>query len=149
MQGHTMKSAVTLCAATAFAAVMATASAAPAASPPSTAQRPVLVDCTWQPQEHPTDFMIACGDGNSRLSSLHWSVWGPESAVATGINTVNDCKPYCAAGRFHDYPVVVRLDNPRPWKGHSPLRQYTVMNLIYTHDSPEGSGRTVSYPLWS
>ncbi|MEU5046023.1 hypothetical protein AB0G40_34550, partial [Streptomyces griseorubiginosus] len=34
---------------------------------------PVLVDCLWHPRVRPTNFMLACGDGNSRLASLHWT----------------------------------------------------------------------------
>jgi hypothetical protein len=134
-----------------LSAVMGAASTAPAASPPPhAAQRPghpVLVDCFWHPQVRPADFILACGDGNSRLSSLHWSRWGQDAAVATGVNEVNDCKPYCAAGRFHSYPVVVLLDQPQSWKEHPRLRHYTRVSLVYTDARPDGSGRVVSYPL--
>jgi hypothetical protein len=132
-----------------------TASAVLAAAPPAahaaTAQpgRPVLVDCLWHPQVHPGDFMIACGDGNSRLTSLRWSRWGSDSAEAKGFNVVNDCKPYCAAGKFHSYPVIVRLDHPMSWKKHPQMQHYTQMSLLYTNGRPEGFARTVSYPLWN
>lgn len=155
MRSHTISTAVTLCAAASLVAAVGTASAAPATAHPvaNAAQtqtgHPVLVDCLWHPQVHPGDFMIACGDGNSRLVSLTWSHWGANSAEARGVNMVNDCKPYCAAGTFHAYPVIVRLDRPMPWKKHPQMQQYTQMNLVYTHGSPEGFGPAVSYPLWS
>jgi hypothetical protein len=47
-------------------------------------QDPVLVDCLWHPEVRPTDFMLACGDGNSRLTSLRWTDWNANSATATG-----------------------------------------------------------------
>jgi hypothetical protein len=103
----------------------------------------------WHPQVRPADFLLACADGNSRLSSLHWSRWGPDAAVARGFNVVNDCKPYCAAGTFHSYPVVVRLDHPQPWKKHPQLQHYTQMSLVYTDGRPDGFGRVVNYPLWN
>ncbi|MFE2431657.1 hypothetical protein ACFXJ5_33615 [Streptomyces sp. NPDC059373] len=106
-----------------------------------------VVDCFSQPRVRPGHFLIACGDGNSNLVSLHWSRWAQTSAVARGFNEVNDCKPYCAAGRFHSYPVIVRLDHPRPWKGH-PAKRFTRMSLVYTHGSPDGLHRTVTYSLW-
>ncbi|MEU1597137.1 hypothetical protein ABZ468_30880 [Streptomyces sp. NPDC005708] len=155
MRRHSVSTTVTLCAVASLAAAMGPASAAPVAAPPSVhtearqPEQPVLVDCLWQPQVHPGDFMIACGDGNSRLSSLRWSQWGPDAALATGINLVNDCKPYCAAGKFHSYPVVVRLDRPEPWKKHPQTQQFTRMNLVYTDDRPEGFEQAVTYPLWS
>ncbi|WP_373558888.1 MULTISPECIES: hypothetical protein [Streptomyces] len=134
-----------------------TASSTPAPSPPptptSTAQRqagqPVMVDCFWHAQVRPTDFILACGDGNSRLTSLRWSQWHRDSAVAEGFNVVNDCKPYCAAGKFHSYPVIVRLNATQPWKKHPELSQYTQLSLVYTKGKPDGFGQWVDLPLWN
>jgi hypothetical protein len=109
----------------------------------------VIIDCDLHPRVRPAEFLLACADGNNRLSSLHWSHWGQDSAAATGINVVNDCKPYCAAGTFHSYPVVVRLDHARPWKKHPGQLRYARMSLGFTDGRPEGSGRVVVYPLWS
>jgi hypothetical protein len=152
MRKHTVTTTGTLCAAASLVAALGTASAAPAASPPAAQQRsgsPVIVDCLWHPKVRPADFMIACGDGNSLLSSIHWSQWGSGSAVAKAVNVVNDCKPYCAAGKFHPYPVIVRLDHPQPWKKQPQLQHYTRMSLTYTDGRPDGFGRVVTYPLWN
>ena len=140
------------------AATLATAAGTPteARSAPAPAAQtapqgvdvPVLVDCLWHPEVRPVDFMLACGDGNSRLASLHWSRWGTDSARAEGVNWVNDCKPYCAAGRFHAYPVTVTLDHPRPWKKRPQLSHYSRITLVYPDGRPEQFSRTVSYPLW-
>ncbi|MET8248068.1 hypothetical protein ABZV31_28890 [Streptomyces sp. NPDC005202] len=146
--------AVTLCAAASLAATLGAASAAPTVSSAAAHEvkqqgNPVIVDCFWHPQERPDAFILACGDGNSRLSSLHWSQWGADSAVAKGFNLVNDCKPYCAAGKFHSYPVVVRLDRPQPWKKHPQLEHYTQMSLVYTSGRPDGFEQVMTYPLWN
>ncbi|MDT7842029.1 hypothetical protein [Streptomyces justiciae] len=109
---------------------------------------PVLVDCLWHPHVRPADFMLACGDGNSRLASLHWTRWDVGSARAEGVNWVNDCKPYCAAGHFHAYPVTVRLDRARPWKKQPQVSHYSRITLTYPAARPEQFGPTVSYPLW-
>lgn len=157
MRRNSIRTAFTVCAAASLAAVMGTASAAPATSHAThathaTQQRqapPVLVDCFWHPDVRPAEFILACGDGNSRLVSLHWSHWNQNSAVARGVNMVNDCKPYCAAGKFHSYPVIVRLDHPQPWKKQPQVQHYTRMTLTYTHDHPDGYAQRVSYPLWN
>ncbi|MER8007907.1 hypothetical protein [Streptomyces sp. NPDC094149] len=154
MRGQVISTAVALCfAASLTAAATAPPSAArPASAPAAQAARPatgpVLVDCFWHARVRPADFMLACGDGNSRLASLRWTTWGRNSAKAQGVNWVNDCKPYCAAGRFHAYPVVVRLDHAQPWKKHPRLRHYTRMTLVYDTDRPRSFPRTVVYPLW-
>ena len=147
MRRHTMVTAVTFCAAALLAPAVGTSSAAPSAARP--VPPPVIVDCFWHPDVRPADFMIACGDGNSRLASLHWSRWDASSARATGVNVVNDCKPYCAAGTFHSYPVVVRLDRAQPWKKHPQVQHYTRMSLVYTNGRPSGYARVTTYPLWN
>ncbi|MET7982003.1 MULTISPECIES: hypothetical protein [unclassified Streptomyces] len=151
MRTNSIRTAFTVLAAAALTAVMGTASAAPAAPHPVKQRQatPVLVDCLWHPDVRPTDFILACGDGNSRLTSLHWSHWNQHSAVAQGVNLVNDCKPYCAAGKFHSYPVVVVLDHAQPWKKKPQVQHYAQLTLIYTHDHPDGYAHKVSYPLWN
>lgn len=153
MYKHTVVGVVTLCAAALLAPAVGTSSAAPAvhAVPAAHQQReaPVLVDCLWHPKVRPADFLLACGDGNSRLASLHWSSWTQNSATATGFNMVNDCKPYCAAGHFHSYPVVVRLDDPQPWKKHPRLQHYSRIRLVYTDGRPDKFAHVVTYPLWN
>ncbi|MFD9096588.1 hypothetical protein [Streptomyces collinus] len=149
MRGSVMGTAVTLAAGALLAASMSTASA----GPPDTAakaqpRQPVLVDCQWNRDVRPTDFILACGDGNSRLAGLNWTHWGGGRAKAAGVNWVNDCKPYCAAGRFHPYPVVVRLDRPEPWKKHPDVQHFTRMTLTYDNARPDGFPKVVTYPLW-
>ncbi|MEU7058050.1 hypothetical protein [Streptomyces sp. NPDC046197] len=145
--------AVTFCAAVSLTAPLGTASAAPSTAPMAAhavtrqAGRPVIVDCSFNPRERPHDFILACGDGNSRLASLHWSQWGSRSATARGFNFVNDCKPYCAAGRFHSYPVIVRLDEPRPWAKDPQFQRFTRISLLYPADRPEGYEPVMTFPL--
>ncbi|MFJ3222027.1 hypothetical protein ACIPJS_01485 [Streptomyces sp. NPDC086783] len=153
MAKNVFRAAVLFGAAAALAA--ATAAASPAAAPRSAdtagqrVSRTVLVDCFERSQVRPADFILACGDGNSRLTSLHWTRWDAKRAVATGFNVVNDCKPYCAAGTFRSYAVTVRLDHPQTWKKQPQLSHYTRMSLTYTDGRPDGYARTVHQPLWN
>ncbi|MEU3982146.1 hypothetical protein AB0F77_18920 [Streptomyces sp. NPDC026672] len=138
-----------------LAGVTTSAAATPTGSAPASADRavrvstaPVLVDCTWRSTVRPDDFILACGDGNSRLTQLRWSEWGTGSATASGVNMVNDCKPYCAAGTFRSYDVTVRLDRPRSWAKNPQMDHYTRMSLTYASERPEGFTRVMTYPLW-
>ncbi|MFD7496302.1 hypothetical protein ACFV8T_28600 [Streptomyces sp. NPDC059832] len=158
MQKRNLRTAVMLCAATALAAaipVPASASAATSASAAASASsesRPsahvVAVDCFSGARVRPGDFLLACGDGNNRLIDIHWSHWGPTSAAGTALDAVNDCQPYCAAGKFHTYPVIVRLDRPEAWKTHPGLRQFTRLHLVYTDGRPAHTERVVTHELW-
>ncbi|MEV6841561.1 hypothetical protein AB0N17_45235 [Streptomyces sp. NPDC051133] len=107
-----------------------------------------MVDCLWHARIRPTYFVLACGDGNSRLSSLMWSHWGFRSAVAQGYSVVNDCKPYCALGTFHSYPVTIRLSGPKPLKDDAQHLHYTQLTISYEgYNRPEGFPQTLVYPL--
>ncbi|KFG72030.1 hypothetical protein [Streptomyces mutabilis] len=155
MGRNPMRAAITCCAAAALAVAMGTSYAAPSAQHTATdraahsrqTQDPVLIDCASQPRVRPEAFVLACGDGNSRLVSVHWLRWDANAAVGRGTNAVNDCDPYCAAGTFRSYPVTVRLDQPRASEADPGERHYTRVTLTYTDGRPDGFPRTVSYPL--
>ncbi|WP_327302780.1 hypothetical protein OG730_03675 [Streptomyces sp. NBC_01298] len=153
---RTVRTATLLCAVAAMTAAVLPASATssartgagvahPARDP---AQDPVVVvDCSSQAQMRPAEYLLACGDGNNRLVGLRWNTWGPRSATATGTDMVNDCRPYCAAGRFRAYPVTVTLGDPQPWPDHPDLRRFTTIRLLYTDTAPEPVPKDVTYKL--
>jgi hypothetical protein len=68
--------------------------------------------------------------------------------VGSGLDMVNDCQPYCAAGKFHSYPVTVRLDRPATWQKHPELQRFTRLQLVYTDGRPAQTEREVTYKLW-
>ncbi|HEX3226816.1 MAG TPA: hypothetical protein VHQ89_12035 [Gaiellaceae bacterium] len=72
----------------------------------------VFTGCTHQPSVRPASVVFACGDGNFYATTLHWSNWSATAASAKGVGHANDCRPYCAAGHFHAYPLAVRLSRP-------------------------------------
>ncbi|MEV6112860.1 hypothetical protein AB0L59_10090 [Streptomyces sp. NPDC052109] len=152
MRGTLVGTAVTLAAGALLTAAMTTASASPptpaAAGGRAGVTRPVLVDCFFHKNVRPAEFILACGDGNSRLAGLQWTQWGPNGAKAVGVNWVNDCKPYCAAGTFHSYPVVIRLTGREQWKKHPSFQRYAQMSLTYTGARPDGFNQVMTYPLW-
>ncbi|GGN11384.1 hypothetical protein [Streptomyces fuscichromogenes] len=151
MRKPVVGTAMGLGAALLLTAGMTTASATPPTPPAARAavQHPVLVDCLWHQRFRPTDFLLACGDGNSILTGMHWTKWNDDTAVGQGVNVVNDCKPYCAAGKFHKYPVTVRLDRPTAWTKHPNVQHFTRMNLTYSDARPEGYTQVMSYPMWN
>lgn len=107
----------------------------------------VVVDCFSQAQMRPEEYLLACGDGNNRLVALRWGTWGARTATATGTDMVNDCRPYCAAGRFRAYPVKVTLSNPEAWPEHPDVRRFTTIRLLYTDTAPDPVAKDVTYKL--
>jgi hypothetical protein len=108
---------------------------------------PVVLDCSGKPQTQPSEYVLACGDGNNYLTSAHWTRWNGVSAYATATDVANDCRPYCAAGHFHTFPVDVTLTDPVPWQGHAGQTRYTKVTLFYPGARPAGAAQTVSLPL--
>ncbi|MFF2009546.1 hypothetical protein ACFVWY_10790 [Streptomyces sp. NPDC058195] len=158
MQKHQLRTAFTWCATTALAVAISLPASASTAAParPSVAAstashstaRVVAIDCFSNTQVRPGDFLLACGDGNNRLTDIHWSHWGSSSAIGTALDVVNDCQPYCAAGKFHSYPVIVRLDRPEPTRAHPDVQQFTRIKLVYTDAVPDHTGRVMTQELW-
>ena len=106
--------------------------------------RTVVLNCLGHPQVRPGRFTLACADANDYLTGLAWKSWGPRLASATGVQAVNDCMPYCAAGHFHRYPVDVVLWHPA---ADGPgTQRYTSITLLYpgAHPAYTGSRRPVT-----
>jgi hypothetical protein len=89
---------------------------------------PRVMTCAGTAVVQPTSYTIACGDGNSYLSQLHWTLWVAGGARATGTFTENDCTPYCAAGKFVSHAAKVSLSRARGTR-HGYL--YTRLTLSY------------------
>ena len=106
--------------------------------------RTVVLNCLGHPQVRPGRFTLACADANDYLTGLAWKSWGPRLASATGVQAVNDCVPYCAAGHFHRYPVDVVLWSPAAAGPGS--QRYTSITLLYpgAHPAYTGSRRPVT-----
>lgn len=63
-------------------------------------------------------------------SKLKWSSWTTTAAQGTGDDWINNCEPFCAAGKFSQHAVTITLFRPRQLLG---LRVFTRMRVHYTH----------------
>lgn len=66
-----------------------------------------LPDCVGHPVVKPASVTLACADANFRVEHLQWTGWGESFAAGRGTGVVNDCEPNCAAGHFHNYPMLL------------------------------------------
>ena len=85
----------------------ASSHAAPAPRPQP--RQTVVVNCLGKQQVKPGTIVLACADYNSLIQKITWTSWTRGLASGTGTLVQNDCVPYCAAGHFHRYPVLVIL----------------------------------------
>jgi hypothetical protein len=116
----------------------ATTSAAAVTRAGSAAAAPqyVVLNCMDKAQVKPGTISLACADNGIGLTHLHWTSWTPQLASAYGTNWENDCKPSCAQGHVHNYPVVAVLWGSATVKGHPGERRYTEATLSYTKRRP-------------
>ncbi|WP_405786753.1 hypothetical protein OG753_01410 [Streptomyces sp. NBC_00029] len=142
-----VRTATLLCAAAALVTAVVPASAQTRTAPDRAPAPVVVVDCFSEAQVKPEEYLLACGDGNNRLVDLRWDTWGAQDATATGTDMVNDCTPYCAAGRFRPYPVKVTLSSPEPWPDHPGVQRFTMMRLLYTDTAPSPVPKDVTYKI--
>jgi hypothetical protein len=101
-----------------------------------TAPQHVVLNCMDKTQVKPGTISLACADNGLGLTRLHWTSWTPELASAYGTEWENDCKPNCAQGHFHYYPVVAVLWGSATVKGHPGERRYTQATISYTKGRP-------------
>jgi hypothetical protein len=104
------------------------ATAAAAASGTAAATPIKITNCTTA-AVRPRQIVLACGDGNTALSSLRWSRFGGSTASARGTLEYNDCMPNCAAGHIHRYAITIKAFNLRSCRGG--FRVYNKVTLIF------------------
>ena len=118
----------------------ATTSAAAVTRAGSAAAAPqyVVLNCLdmGKAQVKPETISLACADNGIGLAHLHWTSWTPQLASAYGTTWVNDCKPSCAEGHVHYYPVVAVLWGSATVQGHPGERRYTEATLSYPKRRP-------------
>ena len=120
--------------------------AAPAAALAAASGGRVLAPNCNAVQYKPARVVLACGDGSNYLAKLHWSGWTATKATASGVDEVNDCKPDCVAGHFHEYPVTVTLLRPMSCKKQK-HKVFGHIELTFGSVHP-GSKRTTAGPLF-
>lgn len=108
------------------------------AGPAATAAQYVVLNCLDmdRAQVKPGTIVLACADDGLGLTRLHWTSWTTQLASAYGTEWENDCKPNCAQGHLHYYPVVAVLWGSAPVKGHPGEQRYTQATISYTKGRP-------------
>jgi hypothetical protein len=96
-----------------------------------------IIDRCDAPSYRPRSIIIACGDGNFGLAHLRWRGWNRAVATARGKAYANDCVPYCAAGKFHQFRVRLRAYRPR--RVGAGGYAYTRLRISYPGARPPGA----------
>jgi hypothetical protein len=91
------------------------------------AAAPSLPGCVpgQKPAVRPAKITIACADANFYVDRLRWSNWQAKTATGAGTAHVNDCTPYCAAGHFHAYKMMIALSHPTSCHGRTVFSKLT------------------------
>ena len=127
------------------ALVLGTALAVAPAGARSVAQPSALPDCAGKPVVRPASVVLTCADAGFTVHSLKWTGWGETFAAARGIESVNDCKPYCAAGHFHSYPVVIVAGGSQ--RCPSGVTAYANVTVSFLAKNPTIQAKPLSWPF--
>ena len=79
-----------------------------------------------------------------KFGRLRWSKWTSTEGRATGANWLNNCIPYCAAGKFTPFNVNLTVYRPRTLLGH---KVFTRIKVAYTGKVPKGFKRRETFKL--
>jgi hypothetical protein len=75
---------------------------------------------------------------------LTWTTWTTSTALGSGDNWLNNCRPDCAGGTFHGFAVKLNLSRPEVVAGH---HVFTRMKVTYTGTVPSHATRTQTWKL--
>lgn len=82
--------------------------------------------------------------GRSPKGRMHWSKWTGTEGRGTGANWLNNCVPFCAAGKWTPFNVNLTVYRPRTLLGH---KVFTRIKVAYTGKVPKGFKRTGVFKL--
>jgi hypothetical protein len=104
-----------------------------------------LPDCNGKPVVKPASVILACADGGVVAGHVTWNGWGAAVAGGTGVASVNDCDPNCAAGHQHNYTIMLHAAG----RQRCPNGQtaYARVSYAWVGKTPYGAGTTtIQYP---
>jgi len=79
-----------------------------------------------------------------KFGRLHWSKWTATEGKGSGANWLNDCIPFCAAGKYTPFNANFDAYRPRVVSG---FKVFTRLKVVYTGGVPHGFKRTGVFSL--
>ena len=111
---------------------------------------PALPDCAGKPVMKPSTVILTCADAGVSVNGITWTGWGNPFAAGKGVASVNDCKPYCAAGHFHKYRIVLIAEGaqrcPNGRKAYARVIEAWIDPSPYPQNAPGERDPVVRYP---
>ncbi len=109
-----------------------------------------LPDCAGKPMVRPPNVILTCADAGVSVSGITWTGWGNSFAAGRGIASVNDCKPFCAAGHYKKYKIVLIADGsqrcPNGQKAYARITEAWIGPSPYPQRSSREVDPVVPYP---
>jgi hypothetical protein len=79
-----------------------------------------------------------------KFGALYWSKWTATEGKGSGANWLNDCIPFCAAGKYTPFNANFDAYRPRVISG---FKVFTRLKVVYTGRVPHGFKRTGVFSL--
>lgn len=116
----------------------------PAHAVRAASQPMALPDCAGKPAVRPAAVTMTCADAGISANHLQWTGWGESFAAAQGTMSINDCKPYCAAGHFHNYRVILVASGRQQCPNGTPAYK-TVTYAFVGNNAPKVGDPTAQF----
>lgn len=81
----------------------------------------------------PQEALAGRHHSNGNYSPLDWTSWTTKYGRGSGFSWLNNCKPNCAGGKYHSYPVKLKAWRPETKSG---LLIFTRLTITYTGKRP-------------
>jgi hypothetical protein len=99
-----------------------------------------ILGCRGNLQVEPEEVVACAADDGINVDHVKWTGWGEDPAYARGQAIVNTCDPYCAAGNYHLFRVVLIATGFRTCDGEQVYRTIRFA-VIEPGPEPPGPGR--------
>jgi hypothetical protein len=81
----------------------------------------------------PQEALAGRHHSNGNYSPLDWTSWTTKDGHGSGFSWLNNCKPSCASGKYHSYPVKLKAWRAKTQSG---LKIFTRLTITYTGKRP-------------
>ncbi len=99
-----------------------------------------LLSCSNATVVRPSNFVLTCADGYTRLVATRWSIWSSSEAVGATTFVTNLCTPNCVSSQSSRYThASVRLFAP------SATRHGTLFSRLVVHYRARGVAKTFTF----
>jgi hypothetical protein len=92
-----------------------------------------IVGCRGSLHVEPSEVVACAADDGVNIDHVKWTGWGEDPAYGRGRAVSNSCEPYCAAGNYHIFRIVLIATGLKPCQGK---QVYSTIRFAVIEEAP-------------